>query len=73
MVTGLDGDAAGRAKVTHHARTELGMYLAGLIEERRKKPGDDMLSQLSHRAGAGRCHDDDGGPEHRVAPADRRP
>ena len=26
---------------------ELGMYLAGLIEERRKNPGEDMLSQLA--------------------------
>ncbi|MFD6873106.1 MULTISPECIES: cytochrome P450 [unclassified Streptomyces] len=29
------------------ARMELGMYLAGLIEERRKNPGDDMLSHLA--------------------------
>ncbi|QIY69599.1 cytochrome P450 [Streptomyces sp. RLB1-33] len=44
-------DADERAKVSHNARTELGMYLAGLIEERRKKPGDDMLSQLSTAGG----------------------
>lgn len=25
---------------------QLGMYLAGLVEERRKAPGDDMLSEL---------------------------
>ncbi|MFF3000621.1 cytochrome P450 [Streptomyces sp. NPDC057950] len=40
-------DAGERAKVSNNARTELGMYLAGLIEERRKKPGEDMLSQLA--------------------------
>ncbi|MFJ5269273.1 cytochrome P450 [Streptomyces sp. NPDC088358] len=40
-------DAGERAKVANNARTELGMYLAGLIEERRKKPGEDMLSQLA--------------------------
>ncbi|MEU0033855.1 cytochrome P450 [Streptomyces sp. NPDC006333] len=40
-------DAGERAKVANNARTELGMYLAGLIEERRKNPGEDMLSQLA--------------------------
>ncbi|MFF4349915.1 cytochrome P450 [Streptomyces sp. NPDC001530] len=42
-----DADPEERNKVIHNARTELGMYLAGLIEERRKKPGDDMLSELA--------------------------
>ncbi|WP_369244968.1 cytochrome P450 [Streptomyces sp. R41] len=43
----LDDDREERTKIAHNARTELGMYLAGLIEERRKKPGDDMLSELA--------------------------
>ncbi|MHA5052986.1 cytochrome P450 [Streptomyces sp. SD15] len=42
-----DADPDERAKVTQSARMELGMYLSGLIEERRKKPGDDMLSELA--------------------------
>ncbi|MEU3777263.1 cytochrome P450 [Streptomyces sp. NPDC032472] len=42
-----DADAAEREKITHDARMELGMYLAGLIEERRRNPADDMLSQLA--------------------------
>ncbi|WP_030199960.1 cytochrome P450 [Streptomyces sp. NRRL S-87] len=46
-----DSDPDERAKVSQGARMELGMYLAGLIEERRKKPGDDMLSRLA--AGGG--------------------
>ncbi|MGW1725768.1 cytochrome P450 [Streptomyces sp. NPDC002306] len=44
-------DSAERVKVAHNARTELGMYLAGLIEERRKKPGEDMLSLLATSPG----------------------
>jgi cytochrome P450 len=41
-----DADPAERGKESHDARMQLGMYLAGLIEQRRKKPGDDMLSEL---------------------------
>ncbi|MFJ2822350.1 cytochrome P450 [Streptomyces toxytricini] len=48
-----DADAEQREKVTSSARMELGMYLAGLIEERRKNPGDDMLSQLAAGHGQG--------------------
>ncbi|MFI2369264.1 cytochrome P450 [Streptomyces sp. NPDC018833] len=46
-----DADPAERGKVSHDARMQLGMYLAGLIEERRKKPGDDMLSELATAKG----------------------
>ncbi|MFJ6718962.1 cytochrome P450 [Streptomyces sp. NPDC091259] len=42
-----DADPAERQRKTHDSRMELGMYLAGLIEERRKQPGEDMLSQLA--------------------------
>ncbi|MFH8389338.1 cytochrome P450 [Streptomyces sp. NPDC018036] len=41
-----DADPADRGKGAQDARMQLGMYLAGLIEERRKNPGEDMLSQL---------------------------
>ncbi|MEU0371215.1 cytochrome P450 [Streptomyces sp. NPDC006283] len=40
-------DPTERGKASHDARMQLGMYLAGLIEERRKNPGDDMLSELA--------------------------
>ncbi|MFD7409378.1 cytochrome P450 [Streptomyces sp. NPDC059866] len=46
-----DADPTERGKESHDARLQLGMYLAGLIEERRKRPGDDMLSQLATAKG----------------------
>ncbi|MGW6841721.1 cytochrome P450 [Streptomyces sp. NPDC054958] len=44
-----DPDAAPgtTSKAAADAQIELGMYLAELIEERRKNPGEDMLSQLA--------------------------
>ncbi|MGW0749232.1 cytochrome P450 [Streptomyces sp. NPDC002587] len=42
-----DADPSQRHKGSQDTRMELGMYLAGLIEERRKNPGDDMLSHLA--------------------------
>ncbi|WP_332758228.1 cytochrome P450 [Streptomyces sp. MT206] len=42
-----DADPAEKFKGAADAQIELGMYLAGLIEERRKNPGEDMLSQLA--------------------------
>ncbi|MEV8531524.1 cytochrome P450 [Streptomyces sp. NPDC051211] len=42
-----DADPGERNKVAQSARMELGMYLAGLIEERRKNPREDMLSELA--------------------------
>ncbi|TQK50089.1 cytochrome P450 [Streptomyces sp. SLBN-118] len=41
-----DEDHSERDRIAKEARTQLGMYLAGLIEERRKSPRDDMLSAL---------------------------
>ncbi|MFJ3987396.1 cytochrome P450 [Streptomyces sp. NPDC090032] len=46
-----DADATERGKKSNDARTQLGMYLAGLIEERRKKPGNDLLSELATAKG----------------------
>ncbi|POX49330.1 cytochrome P450 [Streptomyces sp. Ru71] len=46
-----DADPAERGKDAHEARMQLGMYLAGLIEERRRNPGEDMLSQLATAKG----------------------
>ncbi|TVL92233.1 cytochrome P450 [Streptomyces sp. SAJ15] len=40
-------DPVERRRVAQQARTELGMYLSGLIEERRRTPGDDLLSALA--------------------------
>ncbi|MGW0899008.1 cytochrome P450 [Streptomyces goshikiensis] len=42
-----DADPGARTKGATDAQIELGMYLGGLIEERRKNPGEDMLSQLA--------------------------
>ncbi|WP_405436470.1 cytochrome P450 [Streptomyces avidinii] len=42
-----DVDPGETPKAAADAQMELGMYLAGLIEERRKNPGEDMLSQLA--------------------------
>ncbi|WP_371676453.1 cytochrome P450 [Streptomyces sp. NBC_01276] len=41
-----DADPKERERRTHDSRMELGMYLSGLIEERRKNPTGDMLSEL---------------------------
>ncbi|MGW0700120.1 cytochrome P450 [Streptomyces sp. NPDC002867] len=46
-----DADPTERGKISHDARMQLGMYLAGLIEERRKNPKDDMLSELATAKG----------------------
>ncbi|MCD9593987.1 cytochrome P450 [Streptomyces sp. 8ZJF_21] len=41
-----DEDAAERRRISRQARTDLAVYLSELIEERRRAPGDDMLSAL---------------------------
>ncbi|MER5462080.1 cytochrome P450 [Streptomyces sp. NPDC002668] len=44
-------DPTERRRIAQTARTDLGVYLAGLIDERRKAPGDDMLSALATEHG----------------------
>ncbi|MFF8532731.1 cytochrome P450 [Streptomyces sp. SAS_267] len=46
-----DADPGERGKGAQDARMQLGTYLAGLIEERRKNPGEDMISQLATAKG----------------------
>ncbi|MER6139454.1 cytochrome P450 [Streptomyces sparsogenes] len=46
-----DADAAERRGAVRRARTELAMYMSELIEERRRAPGEDMLSSLVHGDG----------------------
>ncbi|MET9145965.1 cytochrome P450 [Streptomyces sp. NPDC004042] len=51
IVTGLDPDSrndpgAPVQRAAQEARVQLGMYLAGLAEQRAKEPRDDMLSDL---------------------------
>ncbi|MYW46221.1 cytochrome P450 [Streptomyces sp. SID486] len=43
-----DGDGA---KTAQEARMQLGMYLAGLVEQRTKEPRDDLLSDLVNSRG----------------------
>lgn len=42
-----DSDSDAKMKAAQQAQMEMGMFMAGLIEERRKNPGDDMLSGLA--------------------------
>jgi cytochrome P450 len=50
IVASLDpetgGNDAERRQAAQGARVQLGMYLAGLVEQRRREPRDDMLSEL---------------------------
>ncbi|MGW3355580.1 cytochrome P450 [Streptomyces bungoensis] len=39
------------AKSAQEARTQLGMYLAGLVEQRTREPSGDLLSDLVHSRG----------------------
>ncbi|MEU6809916.1 cytochrome P450 [Streptomyces sp. NPDC046831] len=56
IVAGLDpetrreGDAGFQHSV-REARMQLGMYLAGLVEQRRREPGEDLLSDLAVSGG----------------------
>ncbi|MGO4750304.1 cytochrome P450 [Streptomyces sp. 2MCAF27] len=46
-----DANLADRRRAVRQARVELGMYLSELIEDRRRAPGEDMLSSLIHGDG----------------------
>ncbi|MFF3395654.1 cytochrome P450 [Streptomyces sp. NPDC002669] len=56
IAAGLDPapgqDPGENRRATRQARTDLGRYLAGLIDERGGAPGDDMLSALVTQHGA---------------------
>ncbi|MDF3299170.1 cytochrome P450 [Streptomyces tropicalis] len=57
LVASLDPDTRRSAdtefqKAAQDARMQLGMYLAGLVEQRTKEPQDDMLSDLATSQGA---------------------
>ncbi|MFJ2030814.1 cytochrome P450 [Streptosporangium sp. NPDC087985] len=55
IVSALDPNPAEgpaeRQRAAQQARSEMGAYLAGLIEEHRRAPGDDMLSALARDHG----------------------
>ncbi|MBL1082956.1 cytochrome P450 [Streptomyces actinomycinicus] len=56
LVAGLDPDTRQGAddefvKTLQETRMQLGMYLAGLAEQRTKEPRDDLLSDLMHSEG----------------------
>ncbi|MGW1195205.1 cytochrome P450 [Streptomyces sp. NPDC002536] len=48
---GTGDDREARMRESQQARTDLGRYLGGLIEERRRTPGDDMLSGMANDRG----------------------
>ncbi|GGX96799.1 cytochrome P450 [Streptomyces anandii] len=57
LVAALDPDTRKNAdaefqRAAQEARMQLGMYLAGLVEQRTKEPRDDMLSDLASSHGA---------------------
>lgn len=64
VVAGLETEpaegAGERQRAAQQARLELGRYLAGLIEEHRRAPGDDMLSAMAA----------DHGPAERLSPVE---
>ncbi|MFE9094751.1 cytochrome P450 [Streptomyces sp. NPDC007264] len=51
LVASLDPETGGnetdRLRAVQETRMQLGMYLAGLVEERRREPGADLLSELA--------------------------
>ncbi|MFI7099496.1 cytochrome P450 [Streptomyces sp. NPDC050161] len=57
-VQGTPDEREAQLRAIRQARADLAAYLAGLIEERRRSPRDDMLSALA----------DDHGPDGRMSP-----